>query len=208
MKTFFALIFSLIALTVSLNPDAESKPSKNFLDQQMALESLIARSEKLNKSDLISTQINLAEHQLQIQALEKLIALSEKLDNVSKKESPKFAFKNLISPSYLIGKIAAGTLHIGGKIYDKSETLIINIITWYILLKLFFPGTLLGIEKVASTGLFVAQKIDTGVIGPLAGSGEPLLGIDLLFSTINSLGHIPQFFDQEMILLEEACALW
>lgn len=206
MKTFFTFIFSLIAMTASLNPDTESKPNKNFLDSQMALKSLIARSEQLNKSDLISTQINIAEHQLQIQALEKLVALSEKLDNVSKKESPKFAFKNFISPSYLLEKIATGTLYIGGKVYAKSEALLINIITWYILLKIFFPGTLLGIEKVTSTGLFVAQKIDTGIIGPLAGSGEPLLGIDLLFSTINSLGHIPQLFDQEMILLEQACA--
>lgn len=192
MKTFYALVFSLIAMTPSINPDAESKPDKNFLDQQMALESLIARSEKLNKSDLISTQINVAEHQLQIQALEKLVELSEKLNKGSKKESPKFSFKNLISPSYLLEKMTAATLHIGGKVYNKSEALLINIITWYILLKIFFPGTLLGIEKIASNGLFVAQKIDTG-IGAIAGSGEPLPYIDEFFMALNSAGHIPQY---------------
>lgn len=206
MKTFCAFILSLVVLTGSLNPDAESKPSKNFLDQQMALESLIARSEKLNKSNLISTQINLAEHQLQIQALEKLVALSEKFDKGSKKESPNFALKNLISPSYLIGKIAAGTLHIGGKIYDKSETLIINIITWYILLKLFFPGTL-----TASTTLFKAAQIIDNGINYVASAENPI------FIALNTMRHLPQYatdfipsalqyIDQEMTILEQACA--
>lgn len=182
MKTFYTLIFSLIAMTASLNPDAESKPDKNFLDQQIALESLIARSEKLNKSDLISTQINVAEHQLQIQALEKLVELSEKLDKGSKKESPKFSFKNLISPSYLLEKIATGTLHIGGKVYDKSEALIINVITWYILLKLFFPGML----TAASTGFQAAQIIDN-CVNYIASTENPI------FIALNVMRHSPQY---------------
>ncbi|MBS1987740.1 hypothetical protein JST56_01985 [Candidatus Dependentiae bacterium] len=208
MKTFYTLVFSLIAMTASVNPDAESKPDKNFLDQQIALENLIARSKQLNKSDVISTQINVAEHQLQIQALEKLVELSEKLNKGSKKESTRFAFKNLISPSYLLEKMTAGTLHIGGKVYDKSEALIINVITWYILLKLFFPGML----TAASTGFQAAQIIDSGV-NYVASTKNPV------FIALNAIGHFPQYatdfipyaleyIHQEMTLLEQACALW
>lgn len=140
--------------------------------QQKALENLLALSEKFNRTNQLSNQTSLVEQQIQIKALEKLTELAEKLDKKpEKKDSPKFSIKKLKDPVYLLDQIAAGILHVSGRMYDKCETVLISTVTYSLILYIFFPG----VWKAACTTYQILGLID-GVVGTIFGSVDIMLG--------------------------------
>lgn len=139
---------------------------------QKALENL--RNE-LTQSGQISNNLNLAQQQIQLAALENLLKITEKLSKKdSKKKDDKYHFKKLLDPLYVLDQTIKGAFHISGRVYDKCETAIITAITYALILKIFFPGTLTAAQQVWN----VLQSVDS-VIGAVA--NDPLGSAKMLW---------------------------
>lgn len=152
--------------------------------QQKALENLLALSEKFDRTNNLTAQTSLIEQQIQIKALEKLSELAKNLDKKPKKESSGFSVKKLKDPVYLLDQIAKGILHVSGRVYDKCETVLVTIVTYSLILYVFFPG----VWKTACAAYQVLGIID-GVLGSLLGTAESFLGNLIGFAFI-----FPQYF--------------
>lgn len=140
---------------------------------QKALEHL--RNE-LTQSGQISNNLNLAQQQIQLAALENLFKITEKLSkkDSSKKNDDKYIFKKLLDPLYVLDQTIKGAFHISGRVYDKCETALITVITYALVLKILFPGTLTAAQQ-AWNGLQVFDSF----IGAVA--NDPLGSVKMLW---------------------------